>query len=256
MKIIFIGTGSGKTSLKRFHSSFLIKLKGYNILIDAGDGIAKALLKQKIDLNSIDVILFTHYHADHFAGIASLITQMKLINRTKQLKIITHKNLVEPLISLINSVYMFKENLNFNLDIISFTFDEELLVDDKFKIIPKQSSHILQKDFLKHYPIELFVSSSFLFQIDNKKIFYSSDIGSKDDLFIFEYSQIEYMIIESTHISTEEIYEAYKKINPKKLFLTHIDDELEKNILKWHKKLSAKDQRKILICFDGMKVQL
>ena len=64
----FIGTGSGKTSLNRFHSSFFIKTSNYNLLIDAGDGESKALLSQGIDFNTIDGILFTHLHPDHYTG--------------------------------------------------------------------------------------------------------------------------------------------------------------------------------------------
>lgn len=254
MKIIFIGTGSGKTSLKRFHSSFLIKLKAYKLLIDVGDGIAKALLKQNINLHSIDAILFTHYHADHFAGIASLITQMKLIERTKPLKIFTHENLIEQLISLINSVYMFKESLDFELEIIGFEHNEEKIINDRIKFTAKQNSHIYQKEFLKHYPAKQFVSFSFLFDIEKKIIFYSSDIGSKDDLYLFEGNKINYMIIESTHITPLEIYNAFNKINPNKLFLTHIDDEQEKIISNWYKRLKEKDKRKIFVCYDGMEI--
>ncbi len=258
MKIIFIGTGSGRTSVKRFHSSFLLKTKKHNMLVDAGDGITKALLKQNINYNSISIILFTHYHADHFTGIGALITQMKLNNRTNSpedggpLKIFTHKNLINPLVSLINSVYMFKENLDFNLEITGFDFDEPVEINEEIKFIAKQNTHIVQKEFLKYYPIELFVSSSFLFNVENKKLFYSSDIGSKNDLYLFENEKIDLMIIESMHINPEEIYEAFIKIKPKKLLLTHIDDLSEKELKNWYKKLSEKEKRKILLCYDGM----
>jgi len=258
MKIIFIGTGSGRTSVKRFHSSFLLKTKRYNLLIDAGDGASKALLKQNINFNSINGILFTHYHADHFTGIGALITQMKLNNRTNMpehggpLKIFTHKNLINPFVSLINSVYMFKENLDFDFEITGFIFDEPVQINEEIKFIAKQNTHIVQKDFLKHYPSELFISSSFLFSAENKKIFYSSDVGSKNDLYLFENEKIDLMIVESMHITPQEIYEAFIKIKPKKLLLTHIDDTLEKEFKNWHKKLSESEKRKILLCYDGM----
>jgi len=258
MKIIFVGTGSGRTSVKRFHSSFLLKTKKHNLLVDAGDGISKALLKQNISFNSINSILFTHYHADHFTGIGALITQMKLANRTNMakqggpLKIYTHKNLINPLVSLINSVYMFKENLDFEIDINGFNFDAPVQINEEIKFVARQNSHIFQKDFLNHYPSELFVSSSFLFNSENKNIFYSSDVGNKYDLYLFENEKIDLMIIESMHITPEEIYEAFIKIKPKKLLLTHIDDIQEKELKRWHKKLPDKERRKIFLCYDGM----
>ncbi len=254
MKLIFIGTSSGRTSLQRFHSSFLINCKNYNLLIDAGDGISKALLKQKIDYKSINGVLFSHYHADHFTGIGALITQMKLVSRTKALQVFTHNNLIQPLIQLINSVYMYRENLSFEVDIIGYSFDEIVNVNEDIKFIAKQNSHIQQKEFLNNYPSEIFVSSSFLFEIQKKKVFYSADIGSKDDLYIFENIKPDIMIVESMHINTNEIYESYNKINPKKLLLTHIDEPLEKDLLKWYRRLPQKDKRKIFICYDGMTI--
>lgn len=256
MKIVFIGTSSGRTSLRRFHSSFLIKSKKYNLLIDAGDGISKALLKCKIDYNSIDAILFSHYHADHFTGIGALITQMKLIGRTKILTIYTHKNLIQPLNNLINSVYMFKENLGFELDIIGFDFDEKIRMNNNLNFTARQNSHIQQKEFLSNYPSEMFVSSSFLFEIENKKIFYSSDIGTSNDLYLFENAKPDFMITETMHIATDDIYEAFKKIKPKKIFLTHIDEPKEKELNKWYCNLPSKDKRKIIICSDGLEFKL
>ena len=75
MNIVFIGTSSGRTSLSRFHSSLFFEHPKFGLLIDAGDGISKALLSAGKNQNDIDIILFTHFHADHFGGIAGLVTQ-------------------------------------------------------------------------------------------------------------------------------------------------------------------------------------
>ena len=94
--IVFVGTSSGKTSLKRFHSSLLVKSHSFNLLIDCGDGTSKALLSQGISIDLIDGILFSHLHPDHSAGFPSLIVQMKQLKRVKKLKIFCHKNLGQP----------------------------------------------------------------------------------------------------------------------------------------------------------------
>jgi ribonuclease Z len=87
VNIIFLGTGSGKTSLKRHHSSLLISSQKHNLLVDCGDGISSALIKQNISFCSIGAILISHMHADHYSGLASLITQMKLVGRKETLTI-------------------------------------------------------------------------------------------------------------------------------------------------------------------------
>lgn len=256
MKIIFVGTGSGKTSRKRFHSSIFVKSKSHNFLIDTGDGVSKALLELKIDPLSIDSILLSHFHADHFSGIASLITQMKLSGRTSLLKIYTHKNLAVPLIDFLNINLLFKENLTFKLSIHKFGFGRKQKVSGSISFVPKQNSHIIQKLRLKKYPVEQFVSSSFLLNIGSNKILYTSDVGSEADLLLFKHHQIDYLISELTHVNTAQIFSAFKKLNAGKLFLTHIGDDDEKKMINWHRNQLKLNKKLVHICFDGLQINL
>ena len=68
MKIKMIGTGS--VSAIENNSSCLVDDK---ILIDCGNGIFKALLKQNISINDLDTLLITHIHGDHFLDLPFLI---------------------------------------------------------------------------------------------------------------------------------------------------------------------------------------
>ncbi len=113
MKIKFLGTGSGKTSLNRYHSSFLISSSTNSLLVDCGDGISKAILKQNIDFNSFNSILISHFHADHFAGLPSLLTQMKLGGRKNELTIFVHSSEKPFLEDFICHSYLFKRANDF-----------------------------------------------------------------------------------------------------------------------------------------------
>lgn len=252
--MIFLGTGSGKTSLARNHSSCIIKQNNHLFLVDAGDGICRSLLQQNINYNSINSILFTHYHADHFAGIATLITQMKLFKRNEPLKIFTHKNLITPLESFLQAAQMFTETLGFQFTISGFNFDEQISVNDDFKFITKRNSHIVQKKILKNYPHELFTSYSVFFEIEKKKIVYTSDIGSEADLYLFKDEHADYLITESAHITTPAIYSAYKQLQPEHLLVTHINEEDVEEIITWQKSLPENDRAGIQVCHDGLRI--
>ncbi|MEW6195250.1 MAG: MBL fold metallo-hydrolase [Bacteroidota bacterium] len=253
MEIIFVGTGSGKTSLKRFHSSLLVKDK--NILIDTGDGVSRALLQHNISLNSIESIILTHYHADHYTGIASLITQMKLIGRDSLLKIFTHKDLVGLLNDLLNSVQMFSENTGFELQLHGFNFDEKYFITGDTYFIARKNSHIYPKEFLKAYPRELFTSSSLFIESANKRIVYTSDIGSGDDLYLFKDYQVDSFITETTHIKLNEILTFIDNSHPKKVMLTHVSDDDETELAKWHNSLPPQYKNIIQICYDGLEIR-
>lgn len=254
MKLQFIGTGSGKTSLKRNHSSILISSSKHNLLIDAGDGISKVLLSQNINYNSIDSILFTHYHADHFSGIASLITQMKLTGRKKTLTIFTHKKLINALKNFLNSCYLFDEKFEFDFKIIGFTENEKIIINEEINFTARKNSHIKSKTDLKNYTHINFLSFSFYFEAGKKKIIYTSDIGSADDLLLFKENDADYFITETSHITLEKIYNFYKIQNPKRLFLTHIDDENEEKISAFISKLKTSDKKRIIAVSDKLSI--
>ena len=254
MKLQFIGTGSGKTSLKRNHSSILISSSKHNLLIDAGEGISKTLLSQNINYNSINSILFTHYHADHFSGIASLITQMKLSGRKNPLTIFTHKKLIDTLQYFLNSCYLFEEKLGFDFTINGFEEKEKIIINEKINFTAKQNSHIKKTELLKTYNHINFISCSFYFEVENKKIIYTSDIGTADDLLLFNEKETDYFITETSHISLEEIYSFHKTQNLKRLFLTHIGDENEEKISEFISKLNSTDKKRIFETTDKLSI--
>jgi ribonuclease Z len=253
MKIKFLGTGSGKTSLNRFHSSFLLSSKNYNLLVDCGDGISKAILKQNIDFNSIDSILISHFHADHFAGLPSLITQMKLKSRKNDLTIFVHSSEKDFLEDFIFHSYLFKERMTFNLKIVSFDEEKENLLSDDFIFTSKLNSHL---DKYRKYDQENklgFASSSFLFKEDENSLIYSGDIGSEKDLFLFN-QKVDWFITETTHIRIESIIGIREILNAGKLILTHIDDDLEEPLNVFHKSLQENIKSSLIIAFDGLEI--
>ena len=223
-ELIFIGTGSALESLDRFHSSFLIKSKNYNLLIDAGDGVSKALLNQQINYFSIDGILFTHFHPDHFSGFGGLIVQMEILQREEPLEIFAHSKLIPFIKDYLNLSYLYEKRLKFKINFVGYEHEEDFNICDNLKVISKNNTHI---DIYKKYGAEFknyFSSSSFILTTENKKIFYTGDIGSGNDLYIFSDEKINYMITEITHVSAVDIIEAVKTIKPEKLYLTHISD--------------------------------
>ena len=254
MEITFIGTSSGKTSLNRFHTSILITENDHNLLIDTGDGISKALLSSNVNVRSIDSILISHTHADHFSGITSLLTQMKIDGRTEPLNIYVHASFSDFLEKFINVSFLFRETIGFELNILGYEFDKSFRLENNLEILPKQNSHIQNKDNLTNYNWLKFVSSSFLIRNNSLNLYYSADIGSKNDLFLFDNFSIDYMITEATHIAFSEIVDAVKIIDPKECYLVHINDEelLKSDI----NKLSDEEKSKFQLTRDGMRVIL
>lgn len=253
--IVFIGTSSGQTSQKRYHSSLLIKSKDFNLLVDCGEGTSKALLHHKISFDSIDGILFSHLHPDHSAGLPSFIVQLKQQKRTKPLKVYCHKNLTAPLKMFLRNSFVFTKRATFSLEYFEFEHDEEIAVSKNFSFISRQNSHL---DKYRKYLGDKngFACSSFLFELGVNEVFYSGDIASVDDLYLFRDENPQVFITEVTHISLTQVVDYYKLFHPKKIYLTHYSDGQKKELKKSIKELQISFHDKIILAEDGISVEL
>ncbi len=257
MKIHFIGTGSGKFTRNRFFTSFIIETKGYKILVETGDGIASEMMNRGIDINSINGIVISHLHQDHAGGFAGLIAQMKLTNRKLPLKVFIHSSIKPFLeISLLHS-YIFTERLGFKLEMIEYKYDGEFSIDGKIDVLAKENKH-LDKYFEYKEKTEIkFSSSSFLFCCNGIKLFYTGDIGGKEDLTLFENHPVTYVLAEVTHIPIKELFEELLLLYPvEKLCLIHIPSEKEKIIIDFYNNLGNDMKQKMVITEDGMNLEV
>jgi ribonuclease BN (tRNA processing enzyme) len=251
LKIHFIGTVSGKVSLKRFHTNFILSFDKQNLLIDAGDGVTKAMLGQDIDFDSIDTILFSHFHPDHYCGFPMLINQMKMNNRTKPLSVFVHSTLASVLKNFLLQTYMLPERMSFKINFIEYEFGNPFKIFNNIIANSKLNSHLEKLRGYNSAKNLSFASSSFLFNFDGEKLFYSGDIGKKEDIFLFSDENPGYFILNTTHLEIDKLFKVLDKLNAKKIILTHISDEDEELINKKYNLLLPVMKDKVLIPDDN-----
>lgn len=255
--MFFIGTASGKASKSRFHSSILISTSIYNLLIDAGDGIPKAFLIHNIDFNSINGILLTHLHPDHYTGLASLIVQMKMYGRKNDIDVFVSAELEKVIKSFITNSYLYPDRLGFDINYHSFNNGKLFKISDEINFISRQNSHLASVAVIKKNSGQSFSCSSFLFNVGDKKIFYTSDVGSEKDLNLFDDYTYSYLVSETTHIQPEIITnKAVKDNSNPQIILTHYSDEDVADIGKFIANLGTDLKSRLILAFDGLKIEL
>lgn len=86
-EICLIGTGGMMPLKERWLTSCYIEHNGKAILIDCGEGTQIALAQADCKISRIDVLLLTHMHADHVAGLPGFLLSLGNSSRTEPLDI-------------------------------------------------------------------------------------------------------------------------------------------------------------------------
>ena len=93
LDICLLGTGGMMPLPYRWLTAMMARCEGSNLLIDCGEGTQIALKEKGWSPKPIDVICFTHYHADHISGLPGLLLTMGNAERTEPLVLIGPRGL-------------------------------------------------------------------------------------------------------------------------------------------------------------------
>ena len=100
LDVCLLGTGGMTPMPKRWLTSLMIRSEGSNILIDCGEGTQIALKEVGWSPKSIDIMCFTHFHADHISGLPGMLLNMSNAERTEPVVMIGPKGLFNVVKSL------------------------------------------------------------------------------------------------------------------------------------------------------------
>lgn len=84
MRLTIIGSGDAFGSGGRFNTCFHLMTGAHNVLIDCGASSHVALRVHGIDPNTIDAIVLSHLHGDHFGGIPFLLIDAQYLAKRER----------------------------------------------------------------------------------------------------------------------------------------------------------------------------
>jgi ribonuclease Z len=106
LEIVFLGTSGSVPTTQRGMPAIAVKSGSELLLWDCGEGTQRQMMRYQVGYGSIDAIMITHPHMDHFLGMYGLLETIKLSTvHPKPLKIIAPSGLYEPLLER----YLFAE---------------------------------------------------------------------------------------------------------------------------------------------------
>ncbi len=93
LDVCLLGTGGMMPLPRRWLTSCMMRYNGGSILIDCGEGTQIAMKEKGWSPKPIDLICFTHYHADHISGLPGLLLSMGNAERVEPVTMIGPKGL-------------------------------------------------------------------------------------------------------------------------------------------------------------------
>lgn len=121
LDVCLLGTSGMMPLPYRWLTSLMTRFNGSSILIDCGEGTQIAIKEKGWSFKPIDIICFTHYHADHISGLPGLLLTMGNAERTEPLTLIGPKGLER----VVNALRVIAPELPFEIKFIELTQSEE-----------------------------------------------------------------------------------------------------------------------------------
>ncbi len=134
LDIALLGTGGMMPLPNRWLTSLLVRLNGRMILLDCGEGTQITAKLMGWGFKNIDVILLTHFHADHVSGLPGMLLMIGNSARTEPLTIVGPKGLK----AVVGGLRVVAPVLPFEIKLIEIDRDgfEEELCGLKVKALP------------------------------------------------------------------------------------------------------------------------
>ncbi len=221
MKVTFVGTGTmGCTT--RCNTSVLVD----DILFDIGMGTVKQIERLEIYTKSINYLVISHFHADHFLDIPNLLIGRRIRKEIKnKLIIIGPVGTKQNIVKLMNFTHgdgneHKYDNIEekYNVEFIELQ-NEEQYKTEKFKITALT---------LKHG--ECVPINGYILEKDNKVLSYACDTSFCDNYYKM-CNESNYMLSDVTglkttdmHIGLEDYKGLYKKYVNCKFYAIHRSD--------------------------------
>lgn len=137
LDICLLGTGGMMPLPYRWLTSMMARYNGQSILIDCGEGTQIAMKEKGWSPKPIDVICFTHFHADHISGLPGMLLTMGNAERTEPLLLVGPKGLAK----VVASLRVIAPELPFAIDCLELNEAEHTIHFDGFRIEAFRVNH-------------------------------------------------------------------------------------------------------------------
>ena len=222
---------------KRLRVSVLIQWKDINMVIDCGPDFRQQMLLNNV--KKLDVLFFTHEHADHTAGLDDI---RPFYFRQGDILVYGTKRVIKNLFKRFNYIFSNKDKYPGAPSVkVNYIKPNEIINLFEKKIIPISFMH-------NSIPVTGYRINDFAYLTDIKTI-KEKELEKLKNLDILVISSLR-IKEHPNHMNLEESISLIKKINPNKAYLTHIS-----HLMGFHEEVSKRLPQNIFLAYDNLKIK-
>ncbi|MCW9033366.1 MAG: MBL fold metallo-hydrolase [Alphaproteobacteria bacterium] len=240
----FLGCGDAFGSGGRFQTCFLFQSSEQTVLIDCGPSSLIAMRKFDVDPATIDTIVFSHLHGDHFGGIPFFLLDGRFVSKREKPLTIAGPQGTEARVRAACDILFpgsYGKGFSYKINFVEMDFGETTNLEN-LKVTPFPAVHPSGDP-----------SQMLRLEMAGKVVTYTGDTEWTDNL-IPAAAEADLLICEcyafdekiNFHLDYKTLTEKSASLTAKKRILTHMNHEVLSNL----------DKIDWLTAEDGMTVQL
>lgn len=277
-EVIVLGSGGAFAGAGRHNPSVALLHRSAAHVFDCGEPVAALLYRHGIAVTSVRNIFVSYLHLDHLGGLPQLIHAIRLLSRRidpgQGLSWSMHVNSewhtaalrfpltddgtaidtslpseirlhlpapgIGPLQQFLAACALGPERLRFDLRWCPITAGE-LDAGDDLRVVAVPSSHLGGASF------------TFVIEADGRKIIYSGDLGSLDDL-LPVIDGTDLLLLECSHHYPDHVAAFVRAHQPQQTVLVHVHPGLEERATELARRLA--ESHTVRLAHEGMQIRL